>query len=146
VKISGWLVICTLFLALFLGFSKRRTELSSLGSEAGKHRSTLKKYNVVQLDLYLSICATLAVVSYTMYTVSDWSRAQVGFDGLLTLPFVIVGIFRYLHLITQRTESADPSALLFRDWPMLAVVAVWGVSWLYLKGVNPQILKGIIVL
>jgi len=145
VRISGWLVICTLFLALFLVFAKRRTELASLGQDAGEHRSSLLRYNVDQLDSYLVICSCLAVVSYTLYTVSDWSTAQIGYDGILTLPFVIFGVFRYLLLVFNKEEGGDPTMLLTKDVPLLVIVVLWGVSWLYLKGYNPGILKDILV-
>lgn len=146
VRISGWLIICTLFLALFLGYAKRRSELVSLGDDAAKHRDSLRKYTVSQLDSYLAICAALSVICYTMYTVSQWSFQQVGYDGLLTLPFVILGVFRYLHLVFARSEGTDPSNIVTKDIPLLLVVTCWLGSWLFLKIVNPQLLAKIIVL
>ena len=129
VKFSSWLVVCTLFLALFLGLSKRRHEVVLLEEGAGSHRAVLQHYSVHYLDQLILIAAGGAIITYTIYTCSPDVIKNLGTDKLyITLPFVIYGLFRYLFLVHHKTGGGDPSATLVKDWPLGATVILWGLT------------------
>jgi len=128
IELSPWLLVCTLFLALFLGFGKRRHEIAILESRATEHRSTLSEYSLSFLDglIYALMAATL--ISYALYSISPATTAKFHSTNMvLTLPFVVYGIFRYTFLVTQKLEGGNPSELLLTDLPLIATVALWFV-------------------
>jgi len=126
VVFSNWLMVCTLFLALLLSLGKRRTEIALLDEQAGAHRAVLDRYDTAFIDQLLLLVAGGALITYTIYTCSPEVVARVGTDKLyMTLPFVLYGLARYLWLIRETHHGGDPSALLLRDWPTLATVALW---------------------
>ncbi|MFQ5973397.1 MAG: decaprenyl-phosphate phosphoribosyltransferase [Alphaproteobacteria bacterium] len=128
VTMSHWLLICTLLLALFLGFSKRRGELLALAEGASRHRRVLTDYSPPFLDMMIGIVTSATVVAYTLYTVSEETIEKFHTDKLLlTLPFVLYGIFRYLYLVYRHDRGDNPARALFRDAPLLASVVAWGV-------------------
>ncbi len=129
VAFSNWLVVCTLFLAMFLGFSKRRHEIILLEDDAQSHRSVLYHYSVHYLDQLILIMAGGALITYTIYTCSPEVVKRLGTDKLyFTIPFVVYGLFRYLFLVHHRTGGGDPSAALLKDIPLGITVALWGVA------------------
>ncbi len=129
VAFSNWLVVCTLFLALFLAISKRRHELTLLDEDAGGHRAVLDHYSVAYLDQLILIVAGGTIITYTIYTCSPEVVMRLETDKLyLTLPFVVYGLFRYLHLIHHGEGGGDPSSTLLRDWPMAVTVVLWGLA------------------
>jgi len=129
VQFSNWLVVCTLFLALFLGFSKRRHEITLLEDDAESHRKVLSEYSVQYLDQLILIVAGGAIITYTIYTCSPDVVQRLHTDKLyLTLPFVLFGIFRYLHLIHHKTGGGDPSRTLMTDKPLILTVLLWGAT------------------
>lgn len=129
VAMSHWLVICTLLLALFLGLSKRRYELVTLSGEGKLHRQVLAEYNPLFLDMMIGIVTSATVVSYALYTVSQETVQRFHTDRLLlTLPFVLYGIFRYLYLVYHKNSGGDPSRALVGDGPLLADVLLWVLS------------------
>jgi 4-hydroxybenzoate polyprenyltransferase len=120
VPISNWLYLCTLLLAVFLGFAKRRHELASLQADAVLHRENLSEYSVPMLDQMMSVVAASCIVAYGLYTVAPETVRKVGGDGLkFTVPFVIYGIFRYLFLIHRRNAGGSPERILLSDVPMM---------------------------
>lgn len=126
VPVSPWLIICTFLLMLFLGFSKRRHELTLLEHRATDHRASLREYSPYFLDQMISVVTASTVVAYAIYTVSPEVREKLGTDSLyLTIPFVLYGIFRYLYLVHQREEGGNPTQLLLTDRPLLADVILW---------------------
>lgn len=126
VPISPWLLIDTMLLALFLALSKRRHELVALGGDATHHREILQEYSPYLLDQMISVVTAATVVGYAFYTVSPDTVAKFGTDKLvLTVPFPLYGIFRYLYLVHQREGGGSPSEMLLNDRPLLACVALW---------------------
>lgn len=129
VEASAWLVLCTSMVALLVGFGKRRHELVLLEENAGSHRASLNDYSLQFLDSMMTICGGAAVVCYALYTMSDDTVARFHTRNLLiTLPFVIYGVFRYLFLIHKRKAGGDPVQLLFRDRPTLLNILLWIVA------------------
>lgn len=134
VPVSNWLFLCTLLLAVFLGFAKRRHELSSLQADAAAHRANLEEYSLPMLDQMMSMVAAACILAYGLYTVSPQTTEHVGSDRLkYTVPFVIYGVFRYLFLVHKRGMGGSPEKVLLSDPPFiidillyLAVMA-WGL-------------------
>src|SRR5215813_6270739 len=129
VPVSGWLFLCALLLALFLGLAKRRQELVSLKEAAPEHRAALGEYNLPLLDQMLSTVAGMCILAYGLYTVAPDTVAKVGSDRLKwTLPFVLYGIFRYLFLVHRRHVTGSPERVLFSDVPTLVNLLLYTVS------------------
>jgi len=129
VAISPWLIVCTTMLALFIALSKRRHELVVLGRRASDHRAILAGYTPYFLDQLISIVTASTVVTYALYTLSP--DVQSKFPGKrleLTIPFVLFGIFRYLHLIHNSDHGGNPTRSLFTDPVLLSVVLFWAAS------------------
>ena len=126
VAVSEWLVLCTSMVALLVGFGKRRHELVLLEEAAGNHRRSLSDYSIDFLNSIMNICAAAAVITYALYTRADETVLRVGSNGmLLTIPFVVYGVFRYLFLIHKRQEGGDPVHILFHDRPTLLNLLLW---------------------
>jgi 4-hydroxybenzoate polyprenyltransferase len=126
VDVSEWLVLCTSMVALLVGFGKRRHELALLEGGAENHRRALGDYSIHFVDSLMNICAGAAVITYALYTRADETVLRVGSHGmLLTIPFVVYGVFRYLFLIHRRNEGGDPVQILFRDRPTLLNLLLW---------------------
>ncbi|MCZ2095012.1 MAG: decaprenyl-phosphate phosphoribosyltransferase [Chloroflexota bacterium] len=122
---SPWLYICAGLLALFLAVGKRRQELLLLADGASNHRATYKDYNLPLLDDMLRMVTTGSVITYMLYTIESQTIRSNEHKMLLTVPFVIYGIFRYLYLIHVEGEGSAPDELLFKDWPLLLDVVLW---------------------
>jgi 4-hydroxybenzoate polyprenyltransferase len=123
---SPWLVLCTLTLALLVGFGKRRHELSVLGETAAQHRSSLSGYSTTFLDSMMTVSAAAAVVTYALYTMSPEIVERFGHMGLvMTTPFVLFGIFRYLYLVHQKREGGDPARAFVSDMPTVINGTLW---------------------
>lgn len=125
---SPWLYICAGLLALFLAVGKRRQELILLAEEASNHRAAYKDYNMPLLDDMLRMVTTGSVITYMLYTIESQTIRSNEHRMLLTVPFVVYGIFRYLYLIHVEGEGSAPDELLFKDWPLLLDVALWVVA------------------
>ncbi len=128
VVFSNWLIVCTLFLALFLALGKRRGEIALLEDKARNHRVVLHHYSIVFIDQMLLIVAGGALITFTIYTCSPEVVERIGTDKLyMTLPFVVYGLARYLWLI-QQNETGDPSQVLLKDWPTCVTVVLWALT------------------
>jgi len=126
VQVSSWLLLCTIFLALFLAFSKRRHELILLADEAADQRKVLSDYNPTFLDQMINVVTAGTVVSYALYAVSPETAARFHSEALVyTVPLVLFGIFRYLYLIYQAPEERNPTEAVLSDLPFLANLALW---------------------
>ena len=132
-SVSPWLIICTTLLALFLGLSKRRHELETLGDDSHEHRAVLKHYNTYLLDQMIGVVTASAVVCYALYTVSPETVTRFGTRNLLfTIPFVLYGIFRYLFLIHKKGEGGNPERVLTGDTPLLVDILLWAAAAVYI--------------
>ncbi len=127
VPISPWLYVCTALLSIFLGLAKRRSELASLGPNAEAHRANLSAYTVPMLDQMISMVGAATMMAYALYTF-EASSVPTNYSMMLTLPFVVFAIFRYLLLIQQNRLTGSPELLLFRDRPLFVSIVGWGVS------------------
>jgi 4-hydroxybenzoate polyprenyltransferase len=129
VPISDWLLVCTILGALFLGLAKRRHELTLLAEGATGHRRILEEYDPYLLDQMIAVVAAATLVAYIIYCASPDTAEKFGTQWLvLTTPFPIYGIFRYLYLVHRKHGGGSPSDLLLRDRPLLGCVALWGLA------------------
>lgn len=129
VPMSHWLLVCTILLALFLGLSKRRHELTLLAGGATGHRRILQEYSPYLLDQMISVVTASTLMAYVFYATSDDTAQKFGTSLLgLTIPFPLYGIFRYLYLVHHKEGGGSPAELLLTDRPLLACVALWGVA------------------
>ncbi len=123
---SEWLQLCVFLLALFLGFTKRRYEISTLGKQATEHRSVLEHYTTYLLDQIIIICSTLTIVFYSLYTISPEIIERLGSHNMIySLVFVIYGIFRYLYLLYVRKLGDDPGEVIMSDPFLLINILLW---------------------
>jgi len=128
VAISRWLVLCTGLLALFLGFVKRRQEITALDGGAAT-RPILKEYSLPFLDQMIAVVTGATVVAYSLYAFSPEVAQKLGTEHMgLTIPFVLFGIFRYLYLVHQRGVGENPTVVVLTDVPLILDVALWGAS------------------
>ena len=129
VPVSDWLLVCTLLGALFLGLAKRRHEITMLGDGAKGHRRILEEYDPYLLDQMIAIVAAATLVVYVVYCASPETAERFSTQLLvLTTPFPIYGIFRYLYLVHRKHGGGSPSDMLLRDRPLLSCVALWGIA------------------
>ncbi|MDE2850683.1 MAG: decaprenyl-phosphate phosphoribosyltransferase [Acidobacteriota bacterium] len=131
VTVSAWLLLCTVFLSLFLGFSKRRHELVLLPDDAGEQRAVLDHYSPTFLDQMMNVVTASTLLSYALYTTADETVMRFGDYGLVwTVPFVLFGIFRYLYLIhkADNPKQRNPTELLLYDVPFLVNVGLYALA------------------
>lgn len=130
-RFSPWLYTCMALLALFLAIGKRRQELLTLGDNAGNARPIFRQYNLPLLDDMLRMVTTSILIAYILYLIEAPSILLAGNNAsLLTVPFVMYGIFRYLYLIHVRGEGSAPDEVLLRDRPLQLAVVLWGLSFI----------------
>jgi 4-hydroxybenzoate polyprenyltransferase len=127
VPFSSWLLICTIFLALFLALAKRRHEFLFLSEKASSHRGHLRSYSPALLDQMIGIAATCSIISYAVYTTSAETVEKFGDYLPLTIPLVLYGILRYLYLVYKKGLGGSPSQILISDKPLLIAIALWAV-------------------
>lgn len=133
VEVSSWLLLCTIFLALFLAFSKRRHELVLLAENASGQRRVLSQYSPAFLDQMINVVTASAVVAYALYAVSPETTERYHSRWLVyTVPLVLFGIFRYLYLIYQSPEERNPTEAILADPPFLINLALWGLAVLWI--------------
>ncbi len=121
VRISPWLLLCTALLALFLALAKRRGELVLVGAEATPGRPVLEGYSLALVDQLVTIVAASTVISYCLYTFTARDSKAM----MITIPFVVFGVFRYLLLMHRRDAGEEPEEILLRDVPILLCIAGW---------------------
>jgi 4-hydroxybenzoate polyprenyltransferase len=129
VSTSNWLILCTLFISLFIGFSKRRNEIIILEDDANRHRKVLEEYSPAFLDQMISVVSALTIMSYALYTVSPETVTKFGTGNLIyTVPFVIYGIFRYFYLVYKKELGGSPTRIMYTDRPLIAAVFIWMIT------------------
>ncbi len=131
VSISQWLYVVTTLGALFLALNKRKHELLLLGAGAGSHRRVLDEYSPALVEEMLAVITASTVMSYSLYTFTADNLPKALRDNhlmMLTIPFVLYGIFRYLYLVYQKNEGSSPEEVLLRDRPLLVCVVLWGLT------------------
>lgn len=124
VTISPWLVVCAMLLALFLALAKRRAELVLLEADAADHRRNLAQYSIELVDQMTVVTAAATVVSYALYSFTAFDSSAM----MLTIPFVLYGIFRYLYLVHRHLRGGSPEQVLLTDIPLLIDVLLWVVT------------------
>jgi 4-hydroxybenzoate polyprenyltransferase len=126
VDISGWLLICTILIALFLALGKRRHEYLTLEGDAARHRPILAEYSAALLDQMIAVVTASTVTAYALYTMSPETVAKFHTQLLpATLPFVLYGIFRYLYLLYRHQLGGNPSELFLNDRALLLNTIGW---------------------
>ncbi len=124
-RFSPWLYVVMTLLALYLGFGKRRAELALLAEDARNHRKVLDGYSIPLLDQYIMIVSSTTVVAYSLYT---FFREDAPLDLMLTIPFVVYAIFRYLYVIHIKQAGGEPEEVLLSDRPLQIAILLWGLT------------------
>ena len=122
VYISPWILMCTLFLALLLGLSKRRSEILLLGQDAAQFRENLADYSIELIDNMLSVVIAVTLAAYSMYTFFSQNDTYL---MILTIPSVVYGIFRYQYLVYVRHEGGMPEETILMDKPLIMTMGLW---------------------
>lgn len=126
-RFSPWLYICMTLLSLLIGFGKRRHELVLLKENANMHRQSLQEYNLPLLDHAISIVTASTLLAYALYTFSA-PNLPPNHTMMLTIPFVMYGIFRYLYLIHVRRLGGSPEEIVLSDRPLLISILLWALT------------------
>ncbi len=130
VPASPWLIICTLFISLFLAFAKRRSEIITMEDKQNSTtRKVLDDYDLKFLDIMLVITSSGMAISYSLYTVSERTIKELNTDNLIyTTIFVLYGIFRYLYLLLKKNIGEDTAQVLLKDTPMMINIFLWVIT------------------
>lgn len=135
---SPWLYAVTGLLALFLAVGKRRQELITLGENAVNTRPIYEEYNLPLIDDMLRVVTTSTFITYMLYTIE--SQTKLGSDLMLaTVPFVLYGLFRYLHLIHVRGEGSAPDEVLLKDRPLQINILLFVIANIIIIYVLPNL-------
>lgn len=130
VMISHWIILCMMFLSLFLALAKRRGEIVLFQkTESSSERKVLQEYDVAFIDSTLMITSSGMAISYALYTVAERTVAAFGSDSLIyTTIFVLFGIFRYLFLVMRKNMGENSVAIILKDKPMFISLCLWFLS------------------
>lgn len=123
-RFSPWLYVCMTLLALYLGFGKRRAEMAYNNNDT---RRVLEGYSIALIDQLLTIVSATTIIAYSLYTFSA-PNLPGSYLMMLTIPFVLYGIFRYLYLIQIKNAGGEPEELLLKDRPLQVTVLLWGLA------------------
>jgi 4-hydroxybenzoate polyprenyltransferase len=126
-RFSPWMYVCVTLLALFVGLGKRRAEMVLLADYANSHRKVLDGYTIPYVDHLLTIVSSTTIVAYSLYTFSA-ENLPSNHLMMLTIPFVIYGVFRYLYLVHVEGAGGAPEDLLLSDRSLFSTVLLWGLS------------------
>ena len=126
-RFSPWLYVVTTLGALYIGFGKRRAELALLADRANSHRKVLDGYTLPLLDQLITIVSGTTIIAYSLYTFSAPNMPD-NHTMMLTIPFVMYGIFRYLYLIQVKHRGGAPEEVLFSDHPLQITIILWGIA------------------
>ena len=126
-RFSPWLYMITTLFSLYIGFGKRRAEMSLLETGAGSHRKVLDGYTLPLLDQLITIVSGTTIVTYSLYTFTAPNLPE-NHSMMLTIPFVVYGIFRYLQLIQTGHAAGAPDEVALKDRPLQVTVVLWVIS------------------
>jgi 4-hydroxybenzoate polyprenyltransferase len=126
-RFSPWLYIVTSLGALYIGFGKRRAEITLLEGQANSHRKVLDGYSIPMLDQYINVLAATIIIAYSLYTFSA-PNLPANHEMMLTIPFVLYGIFRYLSLLQNGNSGGAPEEILLTDRPLQVAILLWGAT------------------
>lgn len=126
-RFSPWLYMITILFSLYLGLGKRRAELNLLAAGATSHRKVFDGYTIPLLDQYITIVSGMTIVAYSLYTFSAPNLPE-NHSMMLTIPFVVYGIFRYLQLIQIGHAAGSPDEVALKDRPLQITVLLWGLT------------------
>jgi 4-hydroxybenzoate polyprenyltransferase len=124
-RFSPWLYVIMTLLALYLGFGKRRAELALLAEDANAHRKVLEGYTIPLLDQFITIVSATTILAYSLYT---FDRLPGNHTLMLTIPFVVYALFRYLYLIQVKKIGGEPEEILLTDRPFQVSILLWGLA------------------
>jgi 4-hydroxybenzoate polyprenyltransferase len=125
-RFSPWLYVVTTLLALYLGFGKRRSEISTLNTDAAHHRRVLDGYTLPFLDQIITIVSSTTIIAYSLYTFSA-PNLPADHSMMLTIPFALYGVFRYLYLIQVEHAGGAPEEILLKDRPLQITLLLFGI-------------------
>jgi len=132
---SHWLILCTMMISVFLGFTKRRVEIVTADRDKESSRIVLKDYSLAFLDQVISMVTGATILCYALYSVDEQTIERFGTRGMLiTVPFVMYGLFRYLYLVYHLQEGEDATRACLRDVPMIINLGLWVVISLWVVG------------
>jgi len=126
-RFSPWLYVVTTLFSLYIGFGKRRAEMTLLEQGAGSHRKVLDGYTIPLLDQFITIVSGTTIVTYSLYTFTAPNLPD-NHSMMLTIPFVVYGIFRYLQLIQTGHAAGSPDEVALKDRPLQITVLLWGLA------------------
>ena len=126
-RFSPWLYMITILFSLYIGLGKRRAEMNLLEQGAAAHRKVLDGYTIPLLDQYITIVSGMTIVAYSLYTFSA-PNLPTNHSMMLTIPFVVYGIFRYLQLIQTGHAAGAPDEVALKDRPLQITVLLWGLA------------------
>ncbi|HLA97572.1 MAG TPA: decaprenyl-phosphate phosphoribosyltransferase [Anaerolineales bacterium] len=135
-RFSPWLYVVTTLGSLYIGFGKRRAELALLADGANAHRKVLDGYTIPLLDQFITIVSGTTIIAYSLYTFSAPNLPD-NHIMMLTIPFVLYGIFRYLYLIQVKHSGGAPEEVVFSDRPLQITILLWGFSVLLIFYIFP---------
>jgi 4-hydroxybenzoate polyprenyltransferase len=124
VQLSSWLILCTILISLFIALNKRRSEIVTLKDNSSSHRKILEEYSVELIDNMLTIVTPSILITYCLYTFSSTQSRTM----MITIPFVLYGIFRYQYLVSKKNVGGKPEDVFQKDLPFLINVLLWAVS------------------
>src|SRR6266498_1593171 len=126
-RFSPWLYMITILFSLYIGLGKRRAEIDLLAENASTHRKVFEGYTIPLLDQYITIVSGMTIVAYSLYTFSA-PNLPANHTMMLTIPFVVYGIFRYLQLIQTGHAAGSPDEVALKDRPLQIAVLLWGLA------------------
>jgi len=126
-RFSPWLYMITILFSLYIGLGKRRAEMNLLAQGASAHRKVFEGYTIPLLDQYITIVSGMTIVAYSLYTFSAPNLPE-NHAMMLTIPFVVYGIFRYLQLIQTGHAAGAPDEVALKDRPLQFTVLLWGLT------------------
>lgn len=132
---TAWIIVCTLFLTLFIGFTKRRSEIASGGSK--EQRPVLSGYSIEFLESLIGASATMSILSYAIFTINSGRDPTL----VVTILPVVFGIFHFRHRTHFSNATESPDLVLLKDKVIMACIACWIASFLYISHTKPHFFR-----